>query len=211
MTQPATTPKNPTFINWLNAMKTCAPAIEVFSVADSYQEAYAALDRPDWLLWISLAQPNKNDGKDMDEVRRIIGVLLGYMSKEVLATIAYPKAKGVFLSAVSLVNSFCANPTLVTLQQLGLARSAVEMSFRTTVPPQGDPTHAAKSAALTVMSRLITLCLASTPAYAAEVGVELGNAWMMLEMSLGKATGTDVCDGLRTVLPFKGDYAPDGA
>jgi hypothetical protein len=69
--------------------------------------------------------------------------------------------------------------------------------------------------ALSVVSRLLKLCRATTQVSAAMVGTELGSSWTELEIALGKATGTTaratVATALLAALPWNNANTPAGA
>ena len=211
MTQPASppVPTNPVFVGWLNSLNACAPAIDFFMPAVNYQTAYAALGNPEWLLWISLRQ-----APDVKEIERIVGALVGYMEADILAAITDAPSTTVVTAALAIVTAFGAGNPPPDIRQLMPTQNSVERTA-VAVPLTSDNAGIARSYAVSAASRLVQLCMMSDPVEAARTGGQLGLAWQGLELALGRVTkngvGLAVCHGLRTVLPFKGDYAPTGA
>jgi hypothetical protein len=191
------------FVQWLEGIKACEPAVTELSAHPTYKDAYNSLTRPDWLLWISIRQ-----APDMSEVRRIIGILVDHMKPSILAAASDPGATTVLTEAIATVTACGAGNPPADLRPLTVLVYRLESSVG--YIDSGTPGFTARSYAISTMSRLVRICYADNPAEAAEVGIEIGNGWMQLEQYLNKLSTAQVCEELRTVLPFKGSYAPEG-
>jgi hypothetical protein len=210
MTQPAPTPANPIFYAWLQSLDPCAPALTAFLGITNYQTGYPTIGRADWLTWINFRQV-----ATMAQVNALTTALLNYMSPDIMSAVSSDAGTTtVFSAAVTTMQAFLTNPSSVSPLQLRTMEASIEKCFPN-LPAKTDPTYGQRSFAITTLARLARLCMATTQMEAANVSVELSNAWTQLEVFLSKVPADSAIQAVFTallpVLPFNGSFAPAGS
>lgn len=178
--------------DWLTKIGACAPSIDVFSGTASIPAAYAAITRPDWLLWFCFSQST-----DTREKKRVLGIVHGLMAQTISAAVASTTVAAPVNNAVNAVASF--------LQGAG-PDAGVIREYQVSLLGAAAPSPLAQ-AAIACARSMLHLCETSPGPLSGIASSDLALQWLSLRRALGTLpTGsqgvTTLTNELRTAIPL---------